>query len=127
MNNKGDNMLLNKELNRNKIQYKMQEYNPNIYIYKILNKVNIVTIIAKTNVFLLDRDLFYYLSNQKEMYSFVLKSIDDNQLYYLEFKNKTNWLNSSFERCDKEELYFGKIILNNKSNIKTIIDKIKRY
>lgn len=120
-------MLLNKELNRNKIQYKMQEYNPNIYIYKIPNKANIVTIIAKTNVFLLDRDLFYYLSNQKEMYSFVLKSIDDNQLYYLEFKNKTNWLNSSFETCDKEELYFGKIILNNKSNIKTIIDKIKRY
>ena len=120
-------MLLNKELDQNKIQYKIQKYDSNIYIYKIPNKANIVTITAKTNIFLLDRDLFYYLSNQNEMYSFVLKSKDDNQIYYLEFKNKISWLNSSFETCNKEELYFGKIILNNKSNIRTIIDKIKKY
>lgn len=120
-------MWLNEILDKNSIKYKVQEYDDDIYIYKVENKANVVVISSTTSIFSLDRELFYYLSNQNKLYSFVLMNSQDDKVFYLEFRDKINWLNSSFERSDKEELYFGKIVLNNQSNMENIIQKIKKY
>jgi len=118
-------MLINKVLNDNKLSFQCQNYDPNIYIYKIEDRINIVTIRSKSSAFSIDRDLFYYLSNQKLIYAFILKNEISGKIFYLEFYNKNNWLNSSFERSNKEKLFFGKIVLNNQSDIKQIINRIK--
>ena len=118
--------MLKDLLEKNNIKYKMQEYSPNSFIFKIENKLNIVEIIEKSSTFSLDRDLFYYLSNQKIQYSFVLENSYDNKVFFIEFKDNNNWLYSSFERSDKEKLFFGKIVLNNESNLDKIIEKIKK-
>ena len=111
------------------IPFKKQNYEINIDIYKIETKknINIVVISNNSNTFKIDRDLFYYLDNQKLLYGFILINKSDNGLFYLEFNNKKNWLNSSFERTDKEELFFGKIVLNNKISENDLVELIKKY
>lgn len=118
-------MLINKVLNDNKLSFQCQNYDPNTYIYKIEDRINIVTIRSKSSAFSIDRDLFYYLSNQKLIYAFIFENEISGKIFYLEFYNKNNWLNSSFERSNKEKLFFGKIVLNNQSDIKQIINRIK--
>ncbi|WP_373600501.1 hypothetical protein [Paraclostridium bifermentans] len=109
-------MKIDKILKNKNIPYKVQEYDDYINIYKVGNSklINIVTMIEKGNVFKIDSDLFYYLNNQKEPYSFLLIDRLENKFYYLDFKNKNNWIKSSFERSGKDEIYFGKIVLNNR-------------
>lgn len=122
-------MKIEEILNEENIIYKTQEYDDNTKIYKIgySKKINIVTIKEKGNVFKLNIDLFYYLDNQKDLYSFLLTDLDKNQSYYLEFKEKNNWIKSSFERSRKEEIYFGKIVLNNRINMNGLKNKLKYY
>ena len=107
-------MIVQNILNNSNIKYKLQEYDDNINIYKIgtTKVINIVSITENGNVFKLDEDLFYYLDNQPELYAFILVDKVANQYYYLDFKMKNNWIKSSFERSGKDEIYFGKIVLN---------------
>lgn len=116
-------------LGKYSLPYKKQSFESNIHIYKIENnkKINIVQMVEDTNIFRIDRDLFYYLNNQSIMYCFLLINKLDSSLFYLEFGAKNNWLKSSFERSDKDELYFGKIVLNHKISEAHLIEKIKNY
>lgn len=100
-------------MSKNKIFYIEKEYEPNIKLLKIgiKEKVTVAVLFNTTGSFTADRDLFYYLSNQKENYAFLLVNQTEQKMYYIEFKDKINWLKSSFERCDKDKLHFGKIIL----------------
>ncbi len=81
---------------------------------------------GSTNVFSLDRDLFYFLDNQKKPYGFILNAVKENRIYFLEFNKKINWLSMCFNSCDKENLYFGKQILNNISDYSKIISRIQK-
>ncbi len=119
-------MNLKKELTRNDIDYRFEEYDYDVYLYKIAGKINLVHMIGKTNIFSLDRDLFYYLDNQKLPYYFLLEETEDANYYFLEFVKKINWLSSCFNSCDKESLFFGKQVLNNRINKLDIIKRIKR-
>ena len=116
-------------LNNSNIKYKLQEYDDNINIYKIgtTKVINIVSITENGNVFKLDEDLFYYLDNQPELYAFILVDKVANQYYYLDFKMKNNWIKSSFERSGKDEIYFGKIVLNNRVTQDKITEKLSMY
>ena len=118
-----------KFLKENKIAYKEKGYKPNIKLYKIGEKkpINVAAIYNSNNIFMVDRDLFFYLNNQKENYSFLLFDTSEKKTYYLEFKNKTNWLASAFERTNKEKLYFGKVVLNYKTNEVELMKKLKQY
>ena len=78
----------------------------------------------KTNAFKFPRELFYYLDNYKLPYTLLLEDTKERKVYFLEFKCENNWLSSSFHRCDKEELFLGKQVLNYQSNIGRIIDTI---
>ncbi len=107
-------MVLESVLKKKNIKYKKVDYENNITIYRYIDKQKtLVNIVQGFGDFIIDRDLFFYLDNNKEQYSFVLENRAKNKIYYLEFMSKANWLKSSFERTDKEKLYFGKIVLNN--------------
>lgn len=110
----------------NKIKYNRQEYTDNVELFSINEGVNLnlVIITNSNNTFLVDRDLFYYLDNQSKIYSFILHNNNENKLFYLVFKNKKNWLKSSFENTDKDEIYLGKIVLNNQYSIDEILGKL---
>lgn len=116
-------------LENNMILFKKQNYDEYTKLYKLGNKktINLAVISGNINTFKIDRDLFYYLSNQKEMYCFLLINKVKKEIFYLEFRNKINWLNSSFETSDKDELYFGKIVLKNKLSEQQLIEKLKKY
>ena len=122
-------MIVQNILNNSNIKYKLQEYDDNINIYKIgtTKVINIVSITENGNVFKLDEDLFYYLDNQPELYAFILVDKVANQYYYLDFKMKNNWIKSSFERSCKDEIYFGKIVLNNRVTQDKITEKLSMY
>ena len=122
-------MIVQNILNNSNIKYKLQEYDDNINIYKIgtTKVINIVSITENGNVFKLDEDLVYYLDNQPELYAFILVDKVANQYYYLDFKMKNNWIKSSFERSGKDEIYFGKIVLNNRVTQDKITEKLSMY
>lgn len=122
-------MNINEILNDMGIKYKEQEYDDYINIYKLGNQksINLITMMEKGNIFKIDSDLFYYLDNQKELYAFLLIDRIDKKYYYLDFKDKRNWLKSSFDRSNKDEIYFGKIVLNNKITKDNLIIKLQSY
>lgn len=118
-------MKFGKVLKENNIQFIEEEYDNNIYLYKIKGIINLVYMEGEVNIFSLDRDLFYYLNNQNEIYGFVFYANDNDATYFLKFKNKNNWLSRCFESSNKDSLYFGKEILNNKKDCKNIISDIE--
>lgn len=108
------------------IEYKIQEYDSNVYILKAgkETKINVTVIKENSSTFKLDRDLFFYLDNQREMYAFLLINTVENKVFYLEFLDKKNWLKTSFDRSDKESIYFGKIVLQHRINLDEAASKI---
>lgn len=118
-------MNFEKRLEHENIVFTKEEYDDNVILFKMKNRVNVVFIESNSSIFSLDRDLCYYLDNQKVPYSFVLVNKGNLKTFFLEFKNNKNWMSDSFKRCDKEELYFGKQILNHTSDYDIIIKKIK--
>lgn len=119
-------MEIKRLMKEKNISFNNQEYDDNTTLFKIEKKINLVRIEGKTSTFSLERDLFYYLDNQKIPYSFLLINSMDKRIFYLDFKSKKNWLSSGFERSDKENLYFGKIVLNNQCDLETVMKKINR-
>lgn len=118
-------MKLDKILKEKHIEYKKIEYDKPCNIYKIKNLNKMVVCMEKEdNNFLIDNDLYYYLSNNKEEYSFILENKLDHKLYYLENKEISLFLQRSFNHTDKEEIYFGNMILDNEVNKFEVLSKI---
>ena len=119
---------IKKFLESEAIQYKFQEYDDEIDIFNIKGKsnLNLVVIRSKSNSFKIDEDLFYYLDNQGTPYSFLLENITDACLYYLKYKMISNWLKDSFERSQKYEIYFGKIVFDYKVQINELKMKLNK-
>ena len=122
-------MNIEEILLNNDIRFKEIEYEEEIKVYKIglLNQINVVVLFSNSNTFKVDKDLIYYLTNQKENYSFWLINTKDNEMFYLQFNDKNNWLEMSVNRSTKEKIYFGKIVLNHKLNQNGILQKLLSY
>lgn len=108
------------------ITFKEIEYTDETTIYKLNSKNNLVVCLSKDSSFIIERDLFFYLENQKIDYSFLLINTIDEKYFFLEHNKISNWLKSSFERCDKDELYFGKIVLQHRLSLNELTNKIKK-
>lgn len=111
-----------------KADYKYIEYNDDSGVYKLSSSINIVCIENNKNIFSIERDLFYYIDNQKIDYHFVLVNKRDKKYFFLPYNKFSNWLRGSFDSCDKDEIYFGKIILQNEidyNNLKTKLESIR--
>lgn len=81
-------------------------------------------ILSNNNTFSIKREVFNYIDKTGEEYSFCLINKKEGKIYYLSFKDKNNWLKTSFGRSDKNELYFGKIVLQHKITVNELIQKI---
>ncbi len=95
------------------IEFKEIEYDDHASIYKLNSKVNLVCMKSKSSAFSIERDLYYYLDNQKLEYHFLLINRNENKYFLLPFNKFSKWLKGSFDSCDKEEIYFGKVVLQN--------------
>lgn len=127
---KGEELMnIEKVLINNNIYFKEIEYEDEIKVYKVgkLKPMNVVVLFSSSNTFKMDRDLMFYLSNQKENYSFWLINKKEKGMFYLEFTNKNNWIETSFSRSEKDEIYFGKIVLNSRLKENEILLKLLKY
>lgn len=106
------------------ITYKEIEYSDDITIYKLNNSHNLVVCLSKDSTFKIERDLFFYLDNQSIGYSFLLINISDEKYFFLEYNKISRWIKSSFESCEKDVIYFGKIVLQNRISINELTNKI---
>lgn len=116
--------MLNELLKKNNISVIKHKKIGNTEITKIKPELNIVTIFGNDNTFTIKRDVFNDIDKLEEKYAFCLINKREEKIYYLEFKDKNNWLKTSFERSNKEELYFGKIVLQHRITVNDLIKKI---
>jgi len=107
------------------IKFKAQEYDDDISIVKIEDKVNLIEYKNKQNSFPVDEDLFFYLDQQSIPYAFLLINTSTDKYFFMNYPKKKNWLSQSFERSNKSVIYFGKIVLQNQINKSAIIKKIE--
>ena len=122
-------MNIEDKLTESKIYHRLiEEYDNDTKIFKVGvdNPTNVVVLLSNSNTFKIDRDLMFYLSNQREKYTFWFINKNEGTMYYLEFLSNNNWLESSFRRSDKEIIYFGKIVLNHKLEESAILSKLAR-
>lgn len=119
--------MINELLKNNNINVIEHRKMGKVEITKVNSEWNIVTIFSKSNIFTIKRDLFEYIDKLNEKYAFCLIDKKEDKVYYMEFKNKNNWLKSSFDSCKKDELFFGKIVLQNRVTVSELITKIKKY
>ena len=113
-------------LKDNKYNFSLKKYK-NVNIYNINDEKMIIVIINKNdNVFSITRDIFNIIDDELLPYSFFL--IDSyNRLYFYKINEPNNSIRKAFESCNKDRIYFGKEVLNNKitdTEYKKYIDKI---
>lgn len=114
--------IIESYLKQNKYMYDFKRYN-NVHIYTINDEKMIIVIINKRdNIFSISRDIFNVIDDELLPYSFFL--IDNyERIYFYKINEPNNSLRKAFDSCNKDIIYFGKEILNN-----TIIDKdLKKY
>lgn len=117
-------MVLDTFLKELKIEYKEIEYDDYAIIYKLKLKVNLVYMKSRSSSFSIDRDLFFYLVNQKQEYHFLLDNNCDDKIFFLPYNKFASWLKGSFDSSDKDELYFGKVVLQNELSQKQLTSHV---
>ena len=117
-------MKIEKLLRENKINYTVKR-EQNTYIYNIDDEKMLIVMVSKSNVFSIGRELFNKIDEELLPYSFCLIDSSKNQIYFIKINEPNNFLRDSFDYTEKDILYFGKQVLNNKIEESDIINKIK--
>lgn len=89
------------------------------------NETILVLIKNNKNTFKITREDFEELEQELLDYDFCLIDNSKNQLYYMKIKEPNNFIRKAFEHTEKDEIYFGKEILQNKITDADLISKIK--
>lgn len=113
-------MDINNVIEELRQKYKYIRINNNNTIYDLFNK-KLLIIESQSSTFRLLRTTFMKIL-QSENYAYLLINRNTNELFYIEKYN--DWMKVSFERSNKEELYFGKEILQRKINLQNFKEKI---
>lgn len=90
------------------------------------NETILVLIRNNKNIFKIIRADFDELEQELLDYDFCLIDNLNNQLYYMKTKEPNNFIRKAFEHTEKDEIYFGKEILQNKISEADLINKIKK-
>lgn len=99
----------------------------NKYEWIELENESIVVIIKnKGNVFKIDRKFFYKIDDLLLPYIFILIDTNSGKKYCMKIKEPNNFLRNAFENSSKDEIYFGKQVLQNEMEDKKILDEIKK-
>ena len=89
------------------------------------NETMLVIIKNNKNVFKITRNDFEYIEQELLDYDFCLVDNLKNQIYYMKIKEPNNSIRKSFDSTKKDEVYFGKEILQNKIDENELIKKVK--
>lgn len=89
------------------------------------NETILVLIQNNKNVFKITREDFNNVERELLDYDFCLIDSSKAQLYYMRIKEPNNILRRIFEVTKKNEIYFGKEILENKITENDLIKKIQ--
>ena len=90
------------------------------------NETILVIIKNNKNIFKITREDFDELEQELLDYDFCLIDNSKKQLYYLKIKEPNNFIRTAFEHTIKDEIYFGKEILQNKITEDNLIENIKK-
>lgn len=110
--------ILNENYKFKKIIYK------GIEIIYFNNDTMLVIISNKKNVFKISREQFIKIDDELLPYAFLLIDETTEELYFMQYKEPNNQLRYSFEKTAKNEIYFGKEILQNKIGLEDLKRKI---
>ena len=89
------------------------------------NETILVLIENNKNIFKITREDFDELEQELLDYDFCLIDNSKNQLYYMKIKEPNNFIRNAFDFTEKDEIYFGKEILQNKITEDELLKKIK--
>ncbi|MEF9939633.1 MAG: hypothetical protein RR768_05890 [Clostridium sp.] len=108
------------------IDYKIIDENDDFRIYKVAGKKHILYMDSKDGSFIMERDIFEYLDGNKLPYSIVMCNTSKAQFYCIDLPKENSWVKSCFMSCDKEKIFLGKQVLNNRIDKQELVTKIKK-
>lgn len=112
--------------NIKKFNINFKEKNLKYLTYLIFeNETMLVLIENNKNIFKITREDFNEIEKELLNYDFCLIDNSKKQLYYMKVKEPNNLIRSAFDSTTKNEIYFGKEILQNKIAEEDLIKKIK--
>lgn len=95
--------------------------------YIIFEDNTILVIIQNNdNIFKIYRNEFNIIEEELLDYDFCLIDNSEKQLYYIKIKEPSNFIRKAFDSTVKDEIYFGKEILQNKVTRDEFLEKIKK-
>ena len=100
-------------IKKSNINFKERKLNFLTYLI-FENETILVLIKSNKNIFKITRDDFNDLEQELLDYDFCLIDDSKNQLYYMKIKEPNNFIRKAFDSTTKNEIYFGKEILQNK-------------
>lgn len=117
-------MNLKEILEKTKLKYKYVK--KSIEYVEFENETIAVIIRSKSNVFKIKRNEFFLIDDMLLPYIFILIDVSKKEKYIYKVKEPNNDIRYAFESSKKDEIYFGKQVLQNKKNDNEIIEEIKK-
>lgn len=118
-------MNINKIIKRANISFKERKLKRLSYL-EFENETLLVIIKNNKNVFKITREDFEKIESILLDYDFCLIDTTMEQLYYMKINEPNNFIRKAFDSTKKDEIYFGKEILQNKITEQDLITRIKK-
>lgn len=101
----------------------------NIGVNKVVefeNETLLVIIENKKNVFKITKKDFQIIDDYLLPYAFLLVDTRTDEMFFMQVQEPNNFIRNAFDRTSKNEIFFGKEILQNRINKDKIVEKINR-
>lgn len=109
-----------------KCNIKYKENKLKLLSYLVFENETILVIINNNrNIFKIIREDFECIEQELLDYDFCLIDNSKNELYYMKMKEPNNCIRNAFDATEKNEIYFGKEVLQNRIREEDLINKIK--
>jgi len=112
--------------NKTNMNYEIHKKDKTFEYIEFENESIAIVIRNKTNVFKINRKDFFEIDNMLLPYIFILIDEKTKQKYIFKIKEPNNEIRNAFDSTQKEEIYFGKQILQNKITDQEIIEELKK-
>lgn len=110
---------------KSKYKYKTID-NDGVKLLFLDNETILAIIINKKNVFKINRKQFYRIDDELLPYGFLLIDSTQKNMYFMKYKEPNNQLRYAFDSTKKDEIYFGKEILQNKIKLNELLSNIEK-
>lgn len=118
-------MDINKIIRMANIKFKEKKLKRLCYL-EFENETLLVIIKNNKNVFKIAREDFEEIESILLDYDFCLLDTTMEQLYYMKINEPNNFIRKAFDSTKKDEIYFGKEILQNKITEQDLVKRIKK-